>query len=101
VLGFPSNDFGEQEPGSEKEIAEFCRLTYGVEFPMAGKTVVKGKNAHPFYLRLAEITDSRPKWNFHKYLISANGANVQSFDSKVAPESEQLVRQIENALKEK
>jgi glutathione peroxidase len=64
VLGFPSNDFGEQEPGSDKEIADFCRLTYGVEFPMVAKTTVKGKDANPFYLKLAEITGSKPKLEF-------------------------------------
>ena len=58
VIGFPSNDFGEQEPGSEKEIADFCRLTYGIEFPMLSKTSVTGKDANPFYRNLAEVTGS-------------------------------------------
>jgi glutathione peroxidase len=98
VLGFPSNDFGEQEPGSEKEIAEFCRLTYGVEFPMAGKTVVKGKNAHPFYLKLAEITGSRPKWNFHKYLINRDASQVVAFGSLTKPDDPDLLKTIDRFL---
>lgn len=99
VLGFPSNDFGEQEPGSNEQIADFCRLTYGVEFPMVGKTVVKGKNAHPFYLQLAEITDSRPKWNFHKYLIDRSGTRVVAYGSMTKPDDKALLRQIDEFLK--
>jgi glutathione peroxidase len=98
VLGFPSNDFGEQEPGSEKEIADFCRLTYGVEFPMLGKTVVKGKNANPFYLKLADITDSRPKWNFHKYLINRDATQVLSFGSITSPDDKVLLAKINEFL---
>lgn len=98
VLGFPSNDFGEQEPGSEKEIADFCRLTYGVEFPMVGKTVVKGKGANPFYLKLAEVTDSRPKWNFHKYLINRDGTQVVAYSSFTKPDDRDLVRKIDEFL---
>src|SRR5574343_30128 len=98
VLGFPSNDFGEQEPGTEKEIAEFCRLTYGVEFPMTGKTVVKGKNAHPFYLKLAEITGSRPKWNFHKYLINRDASQVVAFGSLTKPDDADLLKTIDRFL---
>ena len=99
VLGFPSNDFGEQEPGTEKEIADFCRMTYGVEFPMVGKTVVKGKNANPFYLKLAEITDSRPKWNFHKYLINREATQVLSFSSLTKPDDKDLLKKIDEFLK--
>lgn len=99
VLGFPSNDFGEQEPGSEKEIADFCRLTYGVEFPMLGKTVVKGPDAHPFYLKLAEITGSKPAWNFHKYLISRDGKQVLAFPSSTKPEDKDLLKKIDEFLK--
>lgn len=101
VIGFPANDFGRQEPGSNAEVADFCERTYKVKFPMMEKTSVVAPQANPLHEALFKATGERPKWNFHKYLISANGANVQSFDSKVAPESEQLVRQIENALKEK
>ena len=99
VLGFPSNDFGEQEPGSEKEIADFCRLTYGIQFPMAGKTVVKGKNAHPFYQRLAEISGSTPKWNFHKYLISRDGTQVVAYTSLTRPDDQALLQKIDQFLK--
>ena len=99
VLGFPSNDFGEQEPGNDKQIADFCRLTYGVEFPMVSKTEVKGKNAHPFYLQLAEITDSRPKWNFHKYLIDRSGSRVVAYGSLTKPDDKALLKQIDEFLK--
>ena len=99
VLGFPSNDFGEQEPGSEKEIADFCRLTYGVEFPMVGKTVVKGKDANPFYVKLAQMTDSRPKWNFHKYLINRDGTQVVAYSSFTKPDDKDLLKKIDEFLK--
>lgn len=99
VLGFPSNDFGEQEPGSEKEIADFCRLTYGVEFPMVSKTVVKGKGAHPFYLKLAEITGSKPKWNFHKYLINRDATQVIAYTSFTKPDDKDLLKKIDEFLK--
>ena len=95
VLGFPSNDFGQQEPGTEKEIADFCRLTYDVEFPMVGKTVVKGKGANPFYLKLAEITGSTPKWNFHKYLINRDATQVVAYTSLTKPDDKDLLRQID------
>jgi len=101
VIGFPANDFGRQEPGSNAEVADFCERTYKVKFPMMEKTSVVAPQANPLHEALFKATGERPKWNFHKYLVSANGAKVQSFDSKVAPESEQLVRQIEIALNEK
>lgn len=99
VLGFPSNDFGEQEPGSDKEIADFCRMTYGVEFPMMAKTVVKGKGANPFYVKLAEITGSRPKWNFHKYLISRDATQVVAYTSFTGPGDKDLLAKIDEFLK--
>lgn len=99
VLGFPSNDFGEQEPGSNQEIADFCRLTYGVEFPMLGKTVVKGRGANPFYMQLAEITDSTPKWNFHKYLISRDGRQVVAYTSFTKPDDKDLLKKIDEFLR--
>jgi glutathione peroxidase len=98
VLGFPSNDFGEQEPGSEKEIAEFCRMTYGVEFPMAAKTTVKGRNAHPFFVKLADVTGSRPKWNFHKYLINRDASQVVAFSSFTKPDDRDLLKKIDEFL---
>ncbi|MGB0127271.1 MAG: glutathione peroxidase [Rhodocyclaceae bacterium] len=98
VVGFPSNDFGSQEPGTNKEIADFCRLTYGVKFPMLGKTsVVQGK-ANPFYEALAKATGQRPEWNFHKYLIDRSGTRVQSFPSRVSPESPELKGAVERLL---
>ena len=91
----------EQEPGSEKEIAEFCRMTYGVEFPMVGKTVVKGKNANPFYVKLAAMSDSRPKWNFHKYLINHDGTKVVAYTSFTKPDDKDLLKQIDEFLAKK
>jgi len=99
VLGFPSNDFGEQEPGSSKEIADFCRLTYGVQFPMVAKSMVKGKQANPFYLQLAEITGSTPRWNFHKYLINRDGTQVLAFGSMTKPDDKALLARIDEFLK--
>ncbi|MBL8523155.1 MAG: glutathione peroxidase [Betaproteobacteria bacterium] len=101
VVGFPANDFGKQEPGSNAEVADFCERTYKVKFPMMEKTSVVSPQANPLHEALYKATGERPKWNFHKYLIAANGTQVASFDSKVAPESKQLIDQIENALKQK
>jgi glutathione peroxidase len=98
VLGFPSNDFGKQEPGSAKEIADFCFNTYGVKFPMFSKTVVKGAQANPLYAALAKATGQSPQWNFHKYLIDRSGKVTGSFASKVEPDSPSLVAAIEKAL---
>ena len=100
VLGFPSNDFGQQEPGSSKEIADFCRLTYGVRFPMLARTVVSGREANPFHRRLAEITGSTPQWNFHKYLINRDATQVVAFASNVAPDSRDLLKKIDEFLKQ-
>lgn len=98
VLGFPSNDFGKQEPGSAKEIADLCYNTYGVKFPMFAKSVVSGSAPNPFYADLAKATGKAPAWNFHKYLIDRNGKVVDSFPSKVTPEDRQLVGAVEKAL---
>lgn len=98
VLGFPSNDFGNQEPGNEKQIAEFCRLTYGVNFPMFEKIHVTGAMAHPFYRTLSALSGTTPKWNFHKYLIGRNGQVVASFPSHVAPEDTALIDVIDQQL---
>ena len=98
VLGFPSNDFGEQEPGSNQEIANFCRLTYGVEFPMVGKTVVKGPDANPLYQQLAKITGSTPKWNFHKYLINRDATQVVAYTSLTKPDDRDLLAKIDAFL---
>lgn len=99
VLGFPSNDFKGQEPGSEKEIQEFCTLTYGVKFPMFEKVVVTGDGATPLYKSLASATGTSPAWNFHKYLIGRDGRVVANFPSKVAPDDPAVVAAIERELK--
>lgn len=101
VVGFPSNDFGDQEPGSEKEIADFCRLTYGVKFPMMGKTDIAAPKTTAFYKQLIAATGTRPKWNFHKYLIDRSGTKVESFATITGPQSGTLVSQIERLLAEK
>ena len=98
VLGFPSNDFGAQEPGSNQEIAEFCRLTYGVQFPMFAKTTVVGTHASPLYAQLARATGEVPQWNFHKYLIDRSGTRVLSFGSRVKPDDRELLARIEEFL---
>ena len=99
VLGFPSNDFGGQEPGGSKEIADLCRLTYGVEFPMLDKTVVRGQAANPFYRKLAEITGSAPAWNFHKYLINRDASKVMAYVSSTTPDDKDLLIKIDEFLK--
>lgn len=98
VIGFPSNDFGSQEPGSNKAIAEFCRTTYGVEFPMFEKTTVTELGNNPFYLELVRATGQYPKWNFHKYLVDRSGNVVASYVSDVEPQSRELVSRIEALL---
>ena len=98
VLGFPSNDFGQQEPGSSKEIADFCFNTYGVKFPMFSKAVVVGAKRNALYQELAKATGKTPEWNFHKYLIDRNGKVLASFPSNVAPDNKALLAAIEKAL---
>ncbi|NHZ34647.1 glutathione peroxidase [Massilia rubra] len=98
VLGFPSNDFGKQEPGSAKEIADLCYNTYGVKFPMFAKSVVSGANPNPLHASLIKATGKEPKWNFTKYLIDRNGKVIEHYPSKVTPEDKQLVSKIEQAL---
>ena len=98
VLGFPSNDFGKQEPGSSKEIADFCYNTYGVKFPMFAKSSVTGANVNPLHANLIKLTGKEPKWNFTKYLIDRHGKVIEYFPSKVTPDDKQFVSQIEKAL---
>ena len=98
VLGFPSNDFGKQEPGNSKEIADFCYNTYGVKFPMFAKSVVSGPAPNPLYADLIKQTGKTPAWNFHKYLIDRHGKVVESFPSKVTPDDKKLVGAVEKAL---
>jgi glutathione peroxidase len=99
VLGFPSNDFRGQEPGSEEQIQEFCTLTYGVKFPMYEKVVVTGADATPLYQRLRAASGVEPGWNFHKYLVSRDGRVVGNWPSKVKPDDPALVAAIERELK--
>lgn len=103
IIGVPSNDFGNQEPGDSNEIADFCKINYGVTFPMTVKEVVKGKNAHPFFLWAKKVLGfgSAPKWNFHKYLINRHGELITYFYSITAPDSKRVVDAVEKALKEK
>ena len=98
VLGFPSNDFGAQEPGSNAEIAKFCVNQFAIEFPMFAKTVVKGAQANPLYADLGKATDKTPQWNFHKYLVGRDGESVSSFESGVEPNDARLVASIEKML---
>ena len=98
VLGFPSNDFGQQEPGSGKEIADFCFNTYGVKFPMFSKTVVVGAGRSPLYAALAKASGEAPQWNFHKYLVDRQGRVAGSFASSVKPDDKRLLAAIERAL---
>lgn len=99
VLGFPSNDFRGQEPGTESEIRDFCTLTYGVKFPMFEKVHVTEKDAHPFYAGLAKASEGRfPTWNFYKYLVDRNGRVVADFSSKITPEDPALIARIEALL---
>ena len=98
VLGFPSNDFLGQEPGTEEEIQEFCRLTYKVKFPMFEKITVKEGKAHPFYDELAALAGTYPTWNFHKYLVGRDGSLIREFSPRTQPYDKDLVAQIEAAL---
>jgi glutathione peroxidase len=98
VLGFPSNDFGKQEPGSSKEIADFCFNTYGVKFPMFSKAVVSGPGKNAFYATLEKATGAAPKWNFHKYLIDRSGKTISSFSSNVEPQDPKLLAALDRAL---
>ena len=98
VLGFPSNDFGNQEPESNSKIAKFCRLTYGVEFPMFEKTRVIGAQRNPLYEQLQQHTGVAPRWNFHKYLIDPSGERVLSFESAVAPDDKRLMQELKKML---
>lgn len=100
VVGFPSNDFGGQEPGSASQIKDFCETTYGVKFPLHAKTQVSGSEAHPFYRALTTQTGEAPGWNFHKYLIDRQGTHVLAFASNVRPEDAKLTAAIERLLGE-
>jgi len=94
VLAFPSNDFGRQEPGSNEEIANFCRNNFNVSFPILEKNSVLTENN--FYKDIYEITQQLPQWNFHKYLINKNGSQIKSFSYEIRPLD--LIDEIENML---
>lgn len=98
VLGFPSNQFGSQEPGSSKEIADFCFNTYGVKFPMFAKTDVRGDQANAFYKELARATGTTPKWNFYKYVVDRKGQPVEAFSSMTTPTDGKLIKLLDKLL---
>lgn len=102
VLGFPANNFGGQEPGSDDEIATFCELNYGVTFPLFSKISVKGDDQHPLFDYLTNLENpdftGEVSWNFEKFLIDRNGNLVRRFKSNVEPESETLVAAIQELL---
>lgn len=102
VLGFPANNFGGQEPGTDEEIKKFCKANYGVSFPMFSKVSVKGEDQHPLfkYLTSADNPDftGEIKWNFEKFLIGKNGKLLHRFRSKVKPQSDEISRAIQEAL---
>lgn len=100
ILGFPANDFGQQEPGSNRQIAEFCQANFGVSFPMLAKTSVIGPGAHPLFADLAKRSGSAPAWNFHKYVVDRRGEKVAAFASRVEPSDRQMVSLIERLLAE-
>jgi glutathione peroxidase len=95
VLGFPTNDFGGQEPGSNKEIAAFCVNQFAIDFPMFAKTELA---RNPLFADLAKASGQAPRWNFHKYLVDRSGTRVLSFDTRVAPDDAKLVGAIERLL---
>ncbi|AIA02065.1 glutathione peroxidase [Streptomyces noursei] len=104
VLGFPSNQFAGQEPGTAEEIATFCSATYGVSFPLFEKTDVNGEQRHPLYAELSDTTDAEGaagdvQWNFEKFLIDASGAVAGRFRPRTEPEAAELVAAIEAALR--
>jgi glutathione peroxidase len=95
VLGFPMNDFGGQEPGSNKEISAFCVNQYAIDFPMFSKTSLKENS---FFKELQKATGKAPQWNFHKYLVDRSGKEVASFDTRVEPGDAKLAAAIERLL---
>lgn len=103
IIGVPSNDFGAQEPGTEEQIASFCEINYGVEFPLTRKTVVSGEEQHPFWQLARETLGDKanPKWNFHKVLIGSDGQFLQAYPSAIRPADVELVADIERAISER
>ena len=97
VLGFPSNDFS-QEPESNQKIADFCENTFGVKFPMFSKTSVTGAQAVPLFKQLSELTGTRPRWNFYKYVIARDGTHAVAFNSMTGPQDKNFVAEVEKQL---
>ena len=101
VIGVPSNDFGNQESGSNEQVKEFCESTFNITFPLTEKNIVKGKNAHPFFQwskKKLGFLGGVPRWNFHKIIIDKNGNAVAGFTALTRPNSKSFVSQIEKAL---
>lgn len=101
IVGVPSNDFGGQEPRKGADIKHFCKINYGVSFPLADRTRVRGDNAHPFYRWALEQAggEARPRWNFHKYLIGADGKLTAWFPTQTDPMSKPVTAAVEKALR--
>ena len=102
VLGVPSNDFGNQETGSNKEVKEFCDSTFSITFPLTEKYIVKGRNAHPFFQWTKKelgFISGVPRWNFHKIIIDKNGNALDGFTALTKPSSKKFVKALEKALK--
>jgi glutathione peroxidase len=97
VIGFPSNDF-RQDPGDNKAIGDFCKMTYGVQFPMVTKSSVTGANANSFYKQLAAKTGVAPQWNFYKYVILPGAKDIYAFESTVTPDSAEIMGKIKPSL---
>lgn len=100
IIGFPANNFGSQEPGTNEEIAEFCEVNYGITFPMMEKISVKGDDQHPLYAWLTKASlngkmDSEVKWNFQKFLINESGQLVDVIEPRTQPDSEKIINWIE------
>ena len=100
MLGIPSNDFGKQEPGTNDEIKNFCEAKFGITFPMTEKVIVKGENAHPFYLwaKKNHGKSAIPKWNFHKIIVNKEGKIEETFNSTTNPSSNKFKKIIEKLL---
>jgi len=100
IIGVPSNDFGQQEPGSNKEIKNFCEAKFGITFPVTEKVSVKGSDAHPFYIWASNNhgKSAIPKWNFHKIIINKDGKVAETFSSMTSPSSKKFIKTIEKLI---
>jgi glutathione peroxidase len=98
VLGVPSNDFGDQEPGTNGEIKTFCDATFGIDFPMLAKQSVHGPEAHPFFAWTKSQRAGEPRWNFYKYLVGRDGTLLGSYSSLIEPDATRITGAIEQAL---